>query len=247
MTPLNVKRGHILKEISHTRLIDLPAQTDRPMGVERDKWCRFHRTYGHDTKDCWTLQHEIKRLIQDGYLEKYVRHQGQTTRTIKSPDRREVSRNRSPQRNRQPDKSKPEDQPEKNPRGTMNPIARGFTGGGTTSFACKHYALSVMSVHSGKTPSYLDHPVLVFTPKDFEGVLPHEDDPVVVSVVTGGWCVKHVLIDLGSSANVLFWDAYKKLDLPEEKLQPFKKLWWVSRASRLKFEVCGFTDYVWSG
>lgn len=56
---------------------------------------------------------------------------------------------------------------------------------GATSFARKRYVRSVMSVHSYRTASHLDHPALIFTPEEFEGVLPHEDDLIVVSVVTG--------------------------------------------------------------
>lgn len=36
------------------------------------------------------------------------------------------------------------------------------------------------------------HPPIIFTEEDFTGVLPHEDDPVVISVVTAGYNVKRV-------------------------------------------------------
>jgi len=49
---------------------------------------------------------------------------------------------------------------------------------------------------------------LIFTKKDLEDVVPHEDDPVVLSVILMGRNVHRVLIDQGSSADVMFWEAF---------------------------------------
>ena len=45
---------------------------------------------------------------------------------------------------------------------------------------------------------------LVFTKVDCQNVIPHDNDPVVISLVTIGRRVHHVLIDQGSSADVMF-------------------------------------------
>lgn len=65
-TPLNAKPSDILKEVLHSNLLSHPARADRPLGPEREKWCHFHRAYGHDTDGCWTLMRQIERLIQEG-------------------------------------------------------------------------------------------------------------------------------------------------------------------------------------
>jgi len=54
---------------------------------------------------------------------------------------------------------------------------------------------------------------LVFTRVDLRDVVPHDNDPVVISVVTTGSKVHKVLIDQGSSADVMFWSTFNKLQL----------------------------------
>ncbi|MCI58114.1 hypothetical protein A2U01_0079367, partial [Trifolium medium] len=41
--------------------------------VDRTKYCRYHRSYGHVTEDCVHLKDAIKILIQKGYARKYVK------------------------------------------------------------------------------------------------------------------------------------------------------------------------------
>ena len=42
----------------------------------QNKYCRFHRDIGHTTEECIALKDEIEKLIQDGYLQNYVRNEG---------------------------------------------------------------------------------------------------------------------------------------------------------------------------
>jgi len=45
---------------------------------------------------------------------------------------------------------------------------------------------------------------LVFTKADLQDVLPHDNDPIVISLVTAGRKVHRVLVDQGSSTDVMF-------------------------------------------
>jgi len=77
-----------------------------------------------------------------------------------------------------------------------------------------------MSLEAGR----LDHPQeldLCFTSFDFEDVVPHEDDPVVISVVTVGRKVHRVLVDQGSSTNVMFWSTFNSLQLSLDQLRSY--------------------------
>jgi len=49
------------------------------------------------------------------------------------------------------------------------------------------------------------------TKADRQDFVPHENDPVVISVVTVGRRVHRVLMDQESSANVIFWSTFNKL------------------------------------
>jgi len=65
-------------------------------------------------------------------------------------------------------------------------------------------------------------PDITFSAKDFEGVIPHEDDPMVITLQIINWNIKRVLIDTGSSANILTFEAFDRMGLSEEQLQPFQ-------------------------
>jgi len=62
---------------------------------------------------------------------------------------------------------------------------------------------------------------LVFTRTDLQDVVPHDNDPVVISVVTAGRKVPRVLVDQGSSADVMFWLTFNKLRLSPDLLRPY--------------------------
>ncbi|KAK3001662.1 hypothetical protein RJ639_021658 [Escallonia herrerae] len=47
---------------------------------------------------------------------------------------------------------------------------------------------------------------------------PH-DDPLVITIKAGNFDVKHVLIDNGSSAEVLFYDAFNKMNISTDRLR----------------------------
>ena len=62
---------------------------------------------------------------------------------------------------------------------------------------------------------------LTFTKVDLRDVVPHDNDPVVIFVVTTGRKVHQVLVDQGSSADVMFWSTFKKLQLSPDQLRPY--------------------------
>ncbi|XP_025636073.1 uncharacterized protein [Arachis hypogaea] len=59
-----------------------------------------------------------------------------------------------------------------------------------------------------------------FGATDFKLRAPNLDDPVVISVSMGPLTVKKVLLDPGSSADVLFYSTFKKMQLGDNSLQP---------------------------
>jgi len=96
--------------------------------------------------------------------------------------------------------------------GELNTISRGFSGGGSSASKRKRYARAVMSLEAMRS-DHSPEPHLCFTSSDLEDVVSHEDDPVVISVVTIGKKVHIVLIDQGSSTDVMFWSMFTSLQL----------------------------------
>jgi len=62
---------------------------------------------------------------------------------------------------------------------------------------------------------------LVFTKADLRDVVPNDNDMVVISVVTAGRRVHRVLVDQGSSADIMFWTTFNKLQLSPDQLRPY--------------------------
>ena len=77
--------------------------------------------------------------------------------------------------------------------------------------------MTLESQKSDQTPE----PVLVFTKTDLQDVVPHDNDLVVISVVTVGRKVHCVLADQGSSVDLMFWSTFNKLQLSPDQLRPY--------------------------
>jgi len=82
--------------------------------------------------------------------------------------------------------------------GEIHTILGGFSGGGCTASQRKKYARAVMTVEAQEADQSLDVD-LVFIKADLRDVVPHDNDPVVISIVTTGRKVHCVLVDKGSS------------------------------------------------
>ena len=104
--------------------------------------------------------------------------------------------------------------------GEINTISAEFSGGGCTASQWKKYAREVMAVKVQETDQTPDVD-LVFTKADRQDIVPHDNDPVVVSVVTVGRRVHRVLVDQGSSTDVMFWSTFNKLQLSPDQLRPY--------------------------
>ncbi|XP_072075962.1 uncharacterized protein [Arachis hypogaea] len=63
-------------------------------------------------------------------------------------------------------------------------------------------------------------PDITFTSKDFETKVPNLNDLVVILVTTGTLLIRKVLLDQGSSVDVMFLSTFKKMQLNEKVLQP---------------------------
>ena len=104
--------------------------------------------------------------------------------------------------------------------GEVHTIAGGFSGGGPTASQQKKYARGVNSIEERLSVEPWESDI-VFTRKDLRDVVPHNNDPVVISVVTARRKVHRVLVDQGSSADVMFLSTFNKLRLSPDLLSPY--------------------------
>ncbi|GAV78882.1 LOW QUALITY PROTEIN: hypothetical protein CFOL_v3_22347, partial [Cephalotus follicularis] len=78
--------------------------------------------------------------------------------------------------------------------------------------------------HSKRLRTGGDEEVISFSESDYEGVrLPH-DDPVVVTLLVELFTMKRILLDSGSSADILYKHAFDQLRIPADQLKPVTPL-----------------------
>lgn len=79
---------------------------------------------------------------------------------------------------------------------------------------------------------------IIFSEEDMFDIHSHKNDPMVIIVKCEEWDIKRVLVDQGSSTNILYLDAFERFHLDHEDLKPFKGS--LVRFSREQVHVKGF-------
>ena len=103
-------------------------------------------------------------------------------------------------------------------------ISGGFTGGGESSSArkahlCRIRSAEVVEVQAVSKLPRLDTSI-TFSDSDLEGCQHPHDDLLVVRAVVANKTVHLVLVDNGSSADIIFASAFDKMGIGREKMEP---------------------------
>jgi len=61
----------------------------------------------------------------------------------------------------------------------------------------------------------------IFTDDDFHGIDHQQDDPMVITIEIENYAIKKILVGQGSSADILYWATYQKLQLPDKAMVPY--------------------------
>jgi hypothetical protein len=189
-TVFNTPIEEIYKQNPHL----FPQQWKKPpyAGTRTDtrKYCTHHQSGTHNTEDCQTLRGVAEQLYRDGKLDRYA---------------------------------------DSTPQGYRKEI---FTiSGGPTMFgtsrsdhrshvkeARQHLqCYSVQPAPTQKRPKR-DPWKIGFSDEEETGIITPHDDPLVISAKVHTDLMHKVLVDGGSSANIIFKNAYLKLDLPLENI-----------------------------
>ena len=63
-------------------------------------------------------------------------------------------------------------------------------------------------------------PPITFTDDDFHGLDHQQNDLMVITIEIENYAVKKVLVNQGSSVDILYWATYQKLQLPDTAMVP---------------------------
>ncbi|XP_077248818.1 uncharacterized protein LOC143888328 [Tasmannia lanceolata] len=108
--------------------------------------------------------------------------------------------------------------------GKINVIAGEPAAGGPTTAGRRAYAERVFSLEMPSKKAWTDPPhkdqVITFSSEDLEGLQVPHDDALVVRLVVANFNVGKILVDMGSSVNVLHLETFEEMKLGEERLGP---------------------------
>ncbi|KAK3022885.1 hypothetical protein RJ639_045975 [Escallonia herrerae] len=200
LTPLNTYGEHILNHIKIQNILKWP----KPMRIPTDKrdtqlYCHFHKDHGHMTEECKVLQREIENLIAKGHLKQFV----------KANERQGGRRGRSQRRH---EELVPKDPP------VVNTISRGLSTGGTSRSTRKAYARQV-NLTQGPAKRPRAPTTISFDDTDLEEVITPHDDALVISLQIDAFVIKHIMVDIGSSADILFKEAFSQMQISREQIR----------------------------
>jgi hypothetical protein len=78
-------------------------------------------------------------------------------------------------------------------------------------------------INDGPTarPEWAKVPIII-TKEDFLLKSTNHNDAMVIKVNIAGWVIRKVLVDNGSSADILFLKTFEKMNLSQHMLQPLE-------------------------
>ncbi|XP_010242654.1 PREDICTED: uncharacterized protein LOC104586948 [Nelumbo nucifera] len=194
-------------EIKDSSIVRWPPKLrGDPTTKNLNVYYHFHRDHGHNTENYRNLHDEIEELIHRGYLKKYILHEENEQGNRQGDQKKDTPK--SSRQNEQPPRLLPEERPI---RGVINMITGGSIvvgctiAAGRTSFReLKHEAKNPPKRPRIEEPMY-------FTKDDAHGIQYPHDDTLVVKMVIYDFEVRRILVDSGSSADILFKETFDKL------------------------------------
>ena len=180
-----------------------------PANRDNTRYCEFHRDYGLRTDDCIQLKKEIEYLMRREYLRRFIASEGQA---------------QSQARAQHPPPPQQATTQHQQPLGEIHVISGGFVGGGESSSARKTHLRSIRSgeiteVQAVSKQTRLDT-TITFLDSDLERCQHPHDDPLVIRAVVANKTIHLVLVDNGSSTDIIFASAFDKMGIRREKLEP---------------------------
>ncbi|GMN45070.1 hypothetical protein TIFTF001_014262 [Ficus carica] len=219
-TPLVTTVENVLYQVSSKGLLrdPRPIQTDRTRR-NPNKYCHFHKDVGHKTKDCIQLRDQIEALIRDSHLREFV----ERVITPVEPSNRPAPGTR---RNQWPDDQPDEPGPEHIVHTIFGGTATADTVSSRRSYAREakrfaHGEFINMTEHVSKICRQSSTPI-TFTDEKVDRLLHPLNDALVGEIRVVDNVIRRILIDNGSSADVLFMDAFSRLKIGGAVLTPIQ-------------------------
>ncbi|XP_074374330.1 uncharacterized protein LOC141714711 [Apium graveolens] len=191
-TKLNTEKTTILAVLK----IEPDYRPPRPIKPGRppsSRYCEYHEDTGHITEQCFQHSNLIEGKIRRGQLVHYVQHDDEPRRHHRGEDDR-----------------------------VIDVIFGGVATGGLSHNSRKIYAREVLNVNpsAAKRPRTNPSPVISFSDDDYRpGLIEGHQDALVITTRVGNNTVKKMLVDNGSSVDVLYHHAFSRMDIGDRRLE----------------------------
>ena len=183
----------VLMQIKDDPSLKWPEKMKRdPNKRNGNKYCRFHKDHGHDKNECFDLKQQIENLIRQGKLRNFL---GRDHKDEKLKGKLEKS-------------SRP-------PLGEIRVIIEG-TVTAQSSKSRKTYLKVMQNVQLfGRSPRtrLMDEQAITFRDKNAERVHFPYDNTIIITLLIANYTTKRVLVDNGSSADILYYPTFQKMRL----------------------------------
>lgn len=167
--------------------IPTPLKAHPDIRKSKDLYFRYHNDYGHDIEKLFQLKDEFERLINRGYLKKFIAN---------APRREEKGKGKKKD---QPEESKDQPLRMEPPSRIIHVIVGGPATEGTFQAGRKRYACSISLVTSNPAPLKCSD-FIVCTEKDMEGVNFSHYDAIIIKANIGRAEVRRIFVDNGISS-----------------------------------------------
>ncbi|KAL2498614.1 Ribonuclease H [Abeliophyllum distichum] len=205
---LNTSLENVLMKTKCKDILKKPAPMKASSSeLNQRRYCRYHRSAGHDTDDCRDLRGEIKSLIRRGNLKEFLARPPGGGKPPQPQGRTELS---------------PPPQPG---RGEIHMIVGGsqyLEGSRRQRRKLSREAHNSYQVLTG-TIANLDTEKFSFFEEDTSHVLQPHSDALVITMPVSGVNIHQTLVDNGSSVNVLYLLTFKQMDIDARHVRPFPK------------------------
>lgn len=205
---LGISPSELIAHLKRQDFVTWPKKLPENPARDTTKYCEFHKDHGHQTVDCRALRAEVAELLKKGYLRQFLTEKGRETYGLggEAKERRVVQQI--------------EDTPSPPPvRKTIGVIFGGSIYSGETVTAIKsHRRRATQPIASTLPDDPVEHSISFHSSEATCLSRPH-DDALVLTLNVSNCEVGRILVDNGSSADVLFLSTLKEMELSESDIE----------------------------
>ncbi|XP_033148540.1 uncharacterized protein LOC117134360 [Brassica rapa] len=167
-------------------------------------WCDFHRDHDHKTEDCVALKIKVNEMLQKGHLREFLSEKAKAHLSKEASGKSKGDASSSPPRQDR----------------VIHVISGGSEVSGVSHAAAKKSTRNAKHGLETAQPKtlLLGTDEISFTAKEQKKILAPHHDALVFSLTIANCLVKRILVDNGSSSNIIFLTAYQDLGLEENTL-----------------------------